>query len=176
MRLVLNEWVAATIQLHFGKATPENGEAFHAFLREIVPLEVIFGKDALKVDPLEKLHPLEVTGGRDGRGFPGEAINHPCSLRPITPSLSTYICRGEKGSLRISLRGNLLCVNVATFVSSSAPRSIILGGWLCASGNMCTARLFGPNQHQAENEIVDFSEWLTLPNDDGLGALICALR
>lgn len=90
MRLVLNEWVAATIQLHFGKATPENDEAFHAFLREIVPLEVIFGKDALKVDPLEKLHPLEVTGGRDGRGFPGEAINHPCSLRPITPSLSTY--------------------------------------------------------------------------------------
>lgn len=77
MRLVLNEWVAATIQLYFGKATPENDDNFHAFLREIVPLEVIFGKEALKMDPLEKLHPLEVTGGKNGRGFPGGAIDHP---------------------------------------------------------------------------------------------------
>lgn len=77
MRLVLDEWVAATIQLHFGKATPENDGNFHAFLREIVPLQVIFGKEALEMDPLEKLHPLEVTGGRDGRGFPGDVIHGP---------------------------------------------------------------------------------------------------
>ena len=77
MRLVLNEWVAATIQLHFGKATPENDEIFHAFLREIVPLEVIFEKEALEMDSLQKLHPLDVKGGRDGRGFPRESINCP---------------------------------------------------------------------------------------------------
>lgn len=72
MRLVLNEWVAATVQLHFGKSTPENDEKFHAFLlREILPLEAVFGKEALDIDPLEKLHPLEVVGGKDGRGFPG---------------------------------------------------------------------------------------------------------
>lgn len=72
MRLVLNEWVAATVQLYFGKATPENDDKFHAFLRQAVPLEVIFGKEALEIDPLERLHPLELTGGRDGRGFPGD--------------------------------------------------------------------------------------------------------
>lgn len=88
MRLVLNEWVAATIQLHFGKATPENDETFHAFLREIVPLEVIFGKEALKMDPLEKLHPLEATGGRDGRGFPGDSIDR-TFRRSSSPSISS---------------------------------------------------------------------------------------
>lgn len=84
MRLVLNEWVAATIQLQFGKATPENDEIFHAFLREIVPLEAIFGKEALKMDPLEKLHPVEVAGGRDGPGFPGESIDRPSWLSSFT--------------------------------------------------------------------------------------------
>ncbi|CAM9332790.1 unnamed protein product [Ectocarpus sp. 6 AP-2014] len=69
MRLVLNEWVAATVQLHFGKGTPENDERFHAFLKDIVPLEAIFGKRALDIDPLEQLHPLEVAGGKDGSGF-----------------------------------------------------------------------------------------------------------
>ncbi|CAM9404457.1 unnamed protein product [Ectocarpus fasciculatus] len=69
MRLVLNEWVAATVQLYFGKGTPENDERFHAFLMDIVPLEVIFGKRALDIDPLEQLHPLEVVGGKDGSGF-----------------------------------------------------------------------------------------------------------
>ena len=33
MRLVLNEWVAATVQLHFGKATPENDAKFYAFVQ-----------------------------------------------------------------------------------------------------------------------------------------------
>lgn len=33
MRLVLNEWVAATVQLQFGKATPENDEKFYAFVQ-----------------------------------------------------------------------------------------------------------------------------------------------
>lgn len=33
MRLVLNEWVAATVQLHFGKATPENDDKFNAFVQ-----------------------------------------------------------------------------------------------------------------------------------------------
>ena len=33
MRLVLNEWVAETVQLHFGKATPENDEKFYAFVQ-----------------------------------------------------------------------------------------------------------------------------------------------
>lgn len=72
MRLVLNEWVAATVQLHFGKATPENDDKFYAFLRQAVPLEAVFGKEALEIDPLERLHPLELKGGRDGRGFPGD--------------------------------------------------------------------------------------------------------
>ncbi|CAM9178589.1 unnamed protein product, partial [Hapterophycus canaliculatus] len=70
MRLVLNEWVAATVQLYFGKATPENDANFHAFLMDVVPLAAIFGKDALDIDPLEKLHPLELVGGKDGGGFP----------------------------------------------------------------------------------------------------------
>lgn len=33
MLLVLNEWVAATVQLHFGKGTPENDEKFYAFVQ-----------------------------------------------------------------------------------------------------------------------------------------------
>lgn len=33
MRLVLNEWVAATVQLYFGKSTPENDEKFYAFVQ-----------------------------------------------------------------------------------------------------------------------------------------------
>ncbi|CAM9113857.1 unnamed protein product [Scytosiphon promiscuus] len=70
MRLVLDEWVAATVQLYFGKATPENDEKFHAFLEHVIPLEAIFGKDALNVNSLEKLHPLEIVGGKDGSGFP----------------------------------------------------------------------------------------------------------
>lgn len=86
MRLVLNEWVAATIQLHFGKSTPDNDEIFHAFVKKVVPLEIIFGKDALEMDPLEKLHPLEVTGGKDGRGFPGETIDRRSWLSLSTSS------------------------------------------------------------------------------------------
>lgn len=33
MRLVLNEWVAATIQLYFGKSTPENDSKYYAFVQ-----------------------------------------------------------------------------------------------------------------------------------------------
>lgn len=70
MRLVLNEWVAATVQLYFGKATPENDHKFHAFLRQVVPLEVLFGLEVGTIDPREDLHPLEVQGEREGRGLP----------------------------------------------------------------------------------------------------------
>ena len=67
MRLVLNEWVAATIQLYFGKATPENDEKFHEFLRQVVPLEVVFGPETQAIDPRERLHPLEQPAGEKGR-------------------------------------------------------------------------------------------------------------
>lgn len=41
MRLVLDEWVATTVQQYFGKATPENDDKFHAFLKvKQVPLLV----------------------------------------------------------------------------------------------------------------------------------------
>lgn len=84
MRLVLNEWVGATVQLYFGKGTPENDERFHAFLMDIVPLEVIFGKRALNIDPLEQLHPLEVVGGKDGSRFSGDLVGR-----------IAYVCNGR---------------------------------------------------------------------------------
>lgn len=33
MRLVLDEWVATTIQLYFGKSTTESDEKFQAFIQ-----------------------------------------------------------------------------------------------------------------------------------------------
>ena len=136
MRLVLNEWVAATIQLHFGKATPENDGIFHAFLREVVPLEVIFGKDALKMDPLEKLHPLEVTGGRDGRGFPGDAIDRPFRLS-LLPRVQSYN-RSRKNEIYIGIACRLSCP-AASFDSGH---------------NVSGLGTLGPNPHQDDSEFV----------------------
>lgn len=37
----------------------------------IVPLETIFGKEALEVNPTERLHPVELAGGMAACDIPG---------------------------------------------------------------------------------------------------------
>ena len=37
-----------------------------------MPLEAIFGKDALEIDPLERLHPLEAAEGVEAGKIPGK--------------------------------------------------------------------------------------------------------
>lgn len=37
-----------------------------------MPLEALFGKDALEIDPLERLHPLEAADGVEMGEIPGE--------------------------------------------------------------------------------------------------------
>ena len=39
-----------------------------------MPLEKIFGKDALVIDPLKRLHPLEAAEGVEAGEIPGEML------------------------------------------------------------------------------------------------------
>lgn len=40
--------------------------------QDIIPLEAVFGDEALDVDPLERLHPLEVAEGKEASDIEGE--------------------------------------------------------------------------------------------------------
>ncbi|CAM9675910.1 unnamed protein product [Chrysoparadoxa australica] len=56
---VLDEWLAAIIQLYFGKPGRDSDERHLDFVAEMAPLEVLFGPTVHSVNALEMLHPLE---------------------------------------------------------------------------------------------------------------------
>jgi hypothetical protein len=60
LRLVLEEWLAAMMQRHYGKSTPETDAAYSRSLLQYLPVEALFGPAAAAaMDPLQQLHPLE---------------------------------------------------------------------------------------------------------------------
>jgi hypothetical protein len=60
LRLVLEEWLAAMMQRHYGKSTPETDAAYSRSQLQYLPVEALFGPAAAAaIDPLQQLHPLE---------------------------------------------------------------------------------------------------------------------
>lgn len=60
--LVLQEWLGAMMQRHYGKQTPENNEKYYESVLRYIPLEAIFEAStgaASGFDPLQQMHPLE---------------------------------------------------------------------------------------------------------------------
>jgi hypothetical protein len=75
LRLVLVKWLAAMMQLHYGKSTPETDAAYSRSLLQYLPVAALFGPAAAAaIDPLQQLHPLEAVtlAGLQRQAEPGQ--------------------------------------------------------------------------------------------------------
>lgn len=71
-RLVLEEWMAALVQRHYGKRGPQSDADYLASLQQYLPLELLLPEcGGGAVDPLCALHPLEEQELPLGRVNPG---------------------------------------------------------------------------------------------------------
>lgn len=92
MKLVLEEWLARLIQLHYGKRTAESDAAYLEDLDRLIPLDDLVG-DSLDFNPLEALHTLELDNDAAisacTPGWEARAVARVVELHPVAQAFKS---------------------------------------------------------------------------------------